>query len=195
MPEQDVALAGGRLLVATPLITEPAFFRSVVLLLQAGGDDGAIGVVLDRPSEVEVERVLPGWDPLLAPPSLVFDGGPVQPQAAIGLAQLRPGVTEHDGLAVLPVDRPGPRWATVDLDRDADEVAAAVARLRVFAGYAGWSAGQLEGEVDEGAWWVLDALPDDPYRPATGALWRAVLRRQGVPLALAATLPEDPALN
>jgi putative transcriptional regulator len=198
LPQDEVPpgeVAGGRLLVATPLLTEPSFARTVVLLLHAGGDEGALGVVLNRPSDVEIERVLPGWDVGAAPPPVVFEGGPVQPQAAICLAELRPGVSEHDGLAPLPVSVPGPRYATVDLDLSPDEVMPAVSRLRVFAGYAGWSAGQLEGEVEEGAWWVLEALPDDAFRARPEALRRAVLRRQGAPLAFAATLPADPALN
>ena len=188
-------VTGGRLLVATPLITEPSFARTVVLLLHAGGDDGALGVVLNRPSDVEVERVLPGWDVGAADPPVVFEGGPVQPQAAICLAELRPGVAEAPGVAPLVTGTPGLRYATVDLDLPPDDVLPAVARLRVFAGYAGWSAGQLEGEVEEGAWWVLDALPDDAWRSAPQDLWRAVLRRQGPPLAFATTLPEDPVLN
>ena len=188
-------VAGGRLLVATPLLTEPTFARTVILLLHAGGDEGALGVVLNRPSDVEVERVLPGWEVVAASPPMVFDGGPVQPQAAICLAELRPGVAAHAGLAPLPPTGPGPRYATVDLDLEPEEVVPAVARMRVFAGYAGWTAGQLEGEVDEGAWWVLDAVPDDAYRPHPERLWAAVLRRQGPPLAFAVTLPGDPTQN
>jgi putative transcriptional regulator len=185
-------VAGGRLLVATPLLTEQTFARTVVLLLHAGGEDGALGVVLNRPSDVEVERLLPGWDAGVVAPPLVFEGGPVQPQAAIGLAEPRPGAVS-DGLAPLPGSA-GPPLATVDLERDPDEVLPAVARLRVFAGYAGWSEGQLEGEVAEGAWWVVEALPDDAWRRPEG-LRAAVLRRHGPPLSLAATLPEDVALN
>jgi putative transcriptional regulator len=189
------AVAGGKLLVATPLLTEATFARTVVLLLHAGGEEGALGVVLNRPSDIEVERILPGWDVAAAPPARVFGGGPVQPQAAICLAELRPGVTRHDGVAPLPAGGLGPRWATVDLDLPPDDVLPALSRLRVYAGYAGWSPGQLEGEVDEGAWWVVDALPDDAYRRDPASLWRAVLRRQGPPLAYAVTLPEDPGLN
>jgi putative transcriptional regulator len=193
VPPRDVA--AGRLLVATPVLTEATFARTVVLLLQAGGDSGALGVVLNRPSDNEIERILPGWDVGAPAPPVVFVGGPVQPSAAICLAELRPGVRVHDGVAPLPVTELGPRWATVDLDRDPDDVLPVVARLRVFAGYAGWSTGQLESEVEEGAWWVVDALPDDAFSTAPAGLWRAVLRRSGPPLAFAATLPEDPTLN
>jgi putative transcriptional regulator len=188
-------IAVGRLLLATPLIPDGPFHRSVVLLLSAGTDDGALGVVLGRPSDVEVDRVLPGWGERAAEPSVVFDGGPVQPQAAICLARLRAGVDAGESLAPLPAEQPGPRFATVDLESSPDDVAGAVERLRVFAGYAGWSPGQLEDEVAEGAWWVLDALPEDAFLPAGSELWRQVLRRQGPPLAFAVTLPADPAQN
>jgi putative transcriptional regulator len=185
-------LAPGRLLVATPLLTEAPFARTVVLLLQAGGDDGALGVVLNRPSGTDLEQLLPGWDVAAPEPPVVFEGGPVQPQAAICLAEMRPGVTEHPGLAPLPVVQP---WATVDLDLPPDAVVPAVARLRVYAGYAGWATGQLEGEVEEGAWWVVDPLPDEAFPVRPDQLWRRVLRRHGPPLAFAATLPEDPTHN
>jgi putative transcriptional regulator len=195
MSEPAPAPAAGHLLVATPVIAEPTFGRTVVLLLQAGGDEGALGVVLNRPSPTEVASVLPGWERLVAGPPVVFEGGPVQQSAAVCLARLQPGVEDGEGLAPLPVPGPGPRFATVDLDAEPGVVAPSVARLRVFAGYAGWSAGQLEGEIAEGAWWVLDALPDDAFPDRPDLLWRQVLRRQGPPLAFAVTLPEDPALN
>jgi putative transcriptional regulator len=191
----DTPPAPGLLLVATPVIAEPTFARTVVLLLQAGSDDGALGVVLNRPTEVEVGRVLPGWDELAQPPQQVFEGGPVQPQAAICLARLRPGADHLSGVAPLASSVPGPPLATVDLDASPDDVAPGLDRLRVFAGYAGWSAGQLEDEVAEGAWWVLDALPDDPFPLQPDRLWRQVLRRQGPPLAFAVTLPGDPTHN
>ena len=195
MPAPEVALEAGRLLVATPVIDEPIFGRTVVLLLQAGDEQGALGVVLNRPSEVEVARVLPGWDDLAHEPTQVFEGGPVQPQAAICLARLRPEAGEAPGVAPLTSALPGPRLATVDLDADPADVAPSLSRLRVFAGYAGWSPGQLESEVAEGAWWVLDALPDDPFPSRPDLLWRQVLRRQGPPLAFAVTLPGDPTQN
>lgn len=187
--------AAGQLLVATPVIDEPTFARTVVLLLQAGADDGALGVVLNRPTDVEVARVLPGWDELVEQPRQVFEGGPVQPQAAICLARLHAGAPELPGVAPLLTSLPGPGLATVDLDAPPDDVAPALARVRVFAGYAGWSAGQLEAEVDEGAWWVLDALPADPFPVQPELLRQQVLRRQGPPLAFAVTLPGDPTQN
>ena len=185
------ALAAGRLLVATPLLTEPSFHRAVVLLLQHGAGDGALGVVVNRPSGTGVGEVLPGWDVLAARPEVVFDGGPVQPSAAICLGRVEVGV-DHPACAVLSG---APTLATVDLEVDPEAVRPAVRQVRVFAGYAGWAPGQLEGEVEQGAWWVLDGLPGDGFSDAPAQLWRQVLTRQGMPLALAASYPSDPTLN
>ncbi len=181
----------GRLLVATPELTEPTFARSVVLLLQHSDDDGALGVVVTRPSGTDVDEVLPGWQDLVAAPERVFVGGPVSPEAAICLGRLRPGA---DGPTVAPLPS-APLLATVDLDAAPDAVAPLVQRLRIFSGCAGWSPGQLEGEVEEGSWWVLDSLPGDPFSTEPDRLWRQVLRRQGGTLSLVSTYPEDPRQN
>jgi putative transcriptional regulator len=180
----------GRLLVATPVLTEGTFSRTVVQLLQHSTDDGALGVVLNRPLETPLGAILPGWALLSPDPTVVFDGGPVQQDAAICLGRLSaPPAGDDPSYAVVP----GASWlGTIDLDLDAAE---AVEEVRVFAGYAGWTAGQLEAEVDEGAWWVLDALPGDCFTTAPALLWRQVLLRQGPPLALAASYPADPTLN
>ena len=179
----------GRLLVATPVLTEGAFARTVVQLLQHSDDDGALGVVLNRPTETPLADVLPGWALLSPEPVLVFEGGPVQQTAAICLGRLAAEAPADPSYALVP----GAPWlGTVDLDLDAAD---AVEEVRVFAGYAGWTAGQLEAEVEEGAWWVLDALPGDCFSTEPELLWRQVLRRQGLPLALAASYPPDPSLN
>ena len=178
----------GRLLVATPALDDPNFCRTVVQLVQHSDEDGALGVVLNRPSDTPLGEVLPGWALLAPDPVVVFMGGPVQESAAICLARLSAPVADP---SVVPV--PGAPWlGTVDLDVDAADP---VQEVRVFAGYAGWSPGQLEAEVDEGAWWVLDGLPSDCFTPDPSALWRSVLRRQGPPLALASTYPSDVSLN
>src|SRR3954467_12350560 len=184
----------GRLLVATPQLVDPNFARTVCLLLQADDEDGALGLVLNRPTGTEVGEVLDDWHPLAAAPGVVFTGGPVQPNAAICLGHGRPGAPAVASYSVLE-GSPGTAFGTVDLDASPDDIATAVTEVRVFAGYAGWSAGQLEAEVDEGAWWVLDALPSDAFTDRPEELWRDVLRRQGAPLACAAVFPEAPALN
>jgi putative transcriptional regulator len=178
----------GQLLVATPVLTDPNFARTVVQLVQHSDDDGALGVVLNQPSETPLADVLPGWALLAPDPVVVFVGGPVQESAAICLGRLAPGERDE---SYVPV--PGAPWlGTLNLEADA---AQPVQEVRVFAGYAGWSPGQLEAEVEEGAWWVLDALPSDCFTPEPHRLWATVLRRQGMPLALAASYPPDPALN
>ena len=178
----------GRLLVATPSLVDPHFARAVVLLLQHEPGEGALGVVLTRPSETDLAQVLPGWEDLAATPPVVFGGGPVQPTAAVCVGRTRRGARPEAGWAPLA----DPLLGTVDLDR---APAGELEQVRVFAGYAGWSEGQLEGEVDEGAWWVLDALPGDPFTAAPELLWRQVLQRQGPPIAFAAHYPSDPSLN
>lgn len=182
----------GRLLVATPLLTEGTFRRAVVLLLSHASDEGALGLVLDRPSGTGVAEVLPGWDALAAAPTMVFEGGPVSPTSAVCLGHAIPGAPPTAAFADLAAD---PLLGTVDLDASPEELIGALREIRVFAGYAGWTQGQLEAEVEEGAWWVLDALPGDPFTATPRELWRQVVRRQGLPLALAVTAPDDPSLN
>jgi putative transcriptional regulator len=179
----------GRLLVATPLLTEPTFSRTVVQLLQHTEQDGALGVVVNRPTEAPLADVLPGWALLAPDPVVVFGGGPVQPSVAICLGRLSLGAVEEP--SCVPV--PGAPWlGTLDLDLDPADP---VQEVRVFSGYAGWSAGQLEAEVEEGGWWVVDALPGDCFSSRPELLWRQVLRRQPMPLLLAASYPDDPTLN
>jgi putative transcriptional regulator len=186
----------GRLLIATPVLDEPTFRRTVVLLLQHD-EDGALGVVVNRPSVTPVDDVLPGWQSLAGDPEVVFEGGPVQRNAALclGRGAVRGGsqpVPSSPHFVPLDVDAP---VGTVDLDAEPDAVRPAVQQVRVFAGYAGWGAGQLEGEVEQGAWWVLDALPADAFSSQPEHLWRQVLRRQGGRLALFSTCPDDATHN
>ena len=184
----------GQLVVATPSLTDPSFARTVVLLLQAGPEDGALGLVLNRPTGTDVAEVLPDWAELAAPPPVVFTGGPVAATSAICLGRgrlQRPAVAEYAELEGLPAGSVG----TVDLDGQVAVLASAVEHVRLFAGYAGWSPGQLESEVAEGSWFVLDALPDDAFAPDPERLWQRVLRRQGPPVAFAASYPDDPGLN
>jgi putative transcriptional regulator len=187
-------MRAGQLVVATPVLEDPNFSRTVVLLLQVDEDDGALGLVLNRPTGTGVDEVLPDWAPLSAAPAVVFSGGPVQPQAAVCLGHRRLGgplaaaYAEVEGV-------PGGSVGTVDLDAPPGELAAVVDGVRLFAGYAGWGAGQLESEVAEGAWFVIDALPADAFDGEPEQLWARVLRRQGPPIAFAASYPDDPTLN
>jgi len=179
----------GHLLVATPNLRDPNFERTVVLLV-AHEEGGALGVVLNRATEVPVAEVLGPWGSLADEPAVVFEGGPVQPEAAICLARARPGVDQLTGF-----NRVSGAVGTVDLSADPDTLRAAVLGVRVFAGYAGWSPGQLETEIETGSWFVFDALPGDAFAGRPDDLWPMVLRRQGGLLAAVAHYPTDPSLN
>lgn len=177
------------MLVAAPRLLDPNFARSVVLVL-AHGDQGAVGLVLNRPTMTRVSSPLPEWEDLASTPAVVFVGGPVS-EGSICLAQVKPQVSVPDG-GYLPLQG---ALGTVDLDADPAFVEPWVEKLRIFAGYGGWGPGQLEDEIEEGAWWVLDANEEDAFSEDPSGLWKRVLRRQGGPLALASALPPDPSLN
>jgi len=179
----------GRLLVATPALRDPNFERTVVLIV-AHEEGGALGVVLNRATEVQVSDVLGNWGALAGDPAVVFEGGPVQPEAAICLARTRPGIEELVGF-----NRVSGAVGTVDLSGDPEQLVEGVVGVRVFAGYAGWSPGQLEGEIAGGSWFVFDALPSDAFAPRPDDLWQMVLRRQGGLMAAVAHYPADPANN
>ncbi len=197
----------GRLLVAAPSLSDPNFFRTVVLLLAHDGG-GALGVVLNRPSDIPVAEVVPSWSLHVSPPGVLFAGGPVQPNAAIcvgrrvGEASL-PG-SPLSGLA-LGGDDGGELFegyspltealGTVDLQREPEEISVGLAGLRVFQGYAGWGPGQLEEEIEEEAWFVLDGPPEQILTPEPEELWQRVLRQQGGWLAALSRHPVDPSLN
>ncbi|MDT0267860.1 YqgE/AlgH family protein [Streptomyces sp. DSM 44915] len=183
----EVSSLTGRLLVATPALSDPNFDRSVVLLLDHD-DEGALGVVLNRPTPVDVAEVLAPWAELTGEPGVVFQGGPVALDAALALAVVPGG-------GPLGWRRVHGSIGLVDLEAPPEVLAAEVGSLRIFAGYAGWGAGQLERELAEGAWYVVDSEPGDVSAPDPERLWRAVLRRQRGSLALLTTYPDDPSLN
>ena len=179
----------GRLVVASPVMRDPNFDRTVVLMLEHN-EDGAIGVVLNRPSHVRASHILPDLDDLSLDTGTVHVGGPVQPEAAICLVKL-----------ARPVS--GPNWShlfgrvgSVNLDRPVSELGASAEGLRLFAGYAGWGADQLEGEIEAGGWLVLRRDDEDAFGPEPAGLWEAVLRRQASSsVAMLANFPLDPTLN
>ncbi len=184
----------GRLLVATPLLGDPSFKRTVVLIVEHEEPQGTLGVVLNRPTEVGVGRVLEQWTELATEPSVVFRGGPVAPNSALALA-LIPGQGEPVGWRALDGAPALARLGLLDLDMPPGLLATAITGLRVYVGYAGWSPGQLEAEIAEGAWYVIEAEPGDVFAADPDALWRQVLRRQDGDLAFVATYPDDPTLN
>jgi putative transcriptional regulator len=183
----------GRLLVATPQLADPNFTRSVVLIVQHH-EEGAVGVVLNRPTQVAVGEVLPRWASLVSDPTVLFRGGPVSPEGAICLGGLQAGALPPDGWRRLDDDRLE-SLGLVDLEAPPVMLAESIDGMRVFAGYAGWTTGQLEREIADGAWYLLPAEPADAFQTDPHVLWANVLRRQGGQLAMLATLPQDPTLN
>jgi putative transcriptional regulator len=190
---QDLPLTG-KLLAATPMLGDSNFRRTVVLIVEDEPDEGTLGVVLNRPTQVPVGQVLEPWQELVTGPSVVFKGGPVSPDSALALGLVR-GEEQPLGWRSLAGSPVMSRIGLVDLDASPGLLAAEVTSLRVFAGYAGWGAGQLRAEIDAGAWYVLGGEPADAFFAEPERLWSAVLRRQGGELALVATYPDDPVLN
>lgn len=178
----------GQLLVAEPMLGDPNFDRTVVLMVEHSAE-GAMGLVLNRPTTVSVAEALPTWAPFVADPPLLHLGGPVE---------------EHSGWCLARVGDPTPRpgyvavlgdVGLVDLDIDPLDVGGSVLAARLFAGYSGWGPGQLEQELAEEAWFVVPAEPDDPFLADSTALWSRILARQSGPLSRLAHFPPDPSFN
>ncbi|MGN6252972.1 MAG: YqgE/AlgH family protein [Marmoricola sp.] len=184
-PAGDEELRAGCLLVSSPQLEGSPFARSVVLLLDVD-DGGALGVVLNRPSGVPVSGVLSGWSGLVCAPDVLYSGGPVEPEGALGVAVLRPGDPEPTSWRGM-FERTG----VVDLDAPWEGYDA----VRIYAGYSGWGPGQLQDEIAEGAWYVVASHPDDLWQADPERLWRLVLRRQRGPLSMLLTMPLDPSSN
>jgi putative transcriptional regulator len=184
------SLEPGKLLVATPALVDPNFRQTVVLLLDSD-EDGAVGVVLNRPSPVPVEEVLPGWAEVLAGPHVLFQGGPVSTDSALAVA----GVAATTGEDPVGFRRLFGQTGIVDLDTPTELMTPAITTMRIFAGYAGWGSGQLEVEIEEGSWYVVPLAPGDVFGPEPEGLWTRVLRRQPGELAWVSTRPLDPTMN
>ncbi|MBI2244712.1 MAG: YqgE/AlgH family protein [Nocardioides sp.] len=179
----------GMLLVATPALLDPNFADTVVLLLDVD-EQGALGVVLNRPSAIPVDDVLDGWGDVAAEPEVLFQGGPVGLQGALAVALLVRADDVPVGFRVVDG-----RLGLVDLDTPLELVRGGLEGLRVFAGYAGWGADQLRDEIEEGSWYVVPGEARDVFRSDASDLWRDVLRRQPGELAWHSTRPFDPDLN
>jgi putative transcriptional regulator len=175
----------GQLLIAAPSLLDPNFRRSVVLIAQHT-EEGAMGLVLNRPSETTVFDAVPPLTSLAGNDAIVWSGGPVEPGGVIVLAEF----DDPFASAELIFGDVG----FMSAESDPDEVALATRRARVFAGYAGWSAGQLELEMAEESWFTENAIEDDVFS-LDGDLWSVVLQRKGGPYALLSKMPPDPSLN
>ena len=176
----------GRLLVASTTLEDPNFARTVVLI-GLHSEDGALGLVLNRPSTSTVSSAVPQLEELVCTDERVFVGGPVQSSSIVMLAEfIDPAAA---GLLVLGrIGLPAP-------DASLEQLAAATTRRRVYAGYAGWGEGQLDAELENEDWIAQDALPDDVFSEEPERLWSSVLTRKGGRYALLARMPLDPSLN
>jgi putative transcriptional regulator len=179
----------GMLLVATPVLLDPNFVDTVVLLLDVD-EQGALGVVLNRPSGIPVDDVLDGWGEVATEPEVLFQGGPVMTEGALAVALLRSATDNPVGFREVTG-----QLGLIDLDTPVELLGDSLDSLRIFAGYAGWGADQLQSEIDEGSWYVVPAHADDVFREDPSDLWRDVMRRQPGDLAWHSTRPVDPDLN
>lgn len=176
----------GQLIIAGAGLVDPNFRRTIVLVGHHD-EDGAVGVVLNRPSETAVSEAVPPLAGLVVPDEPVFVGGPVQPQSAVVLVEFE----RLDQAAQAPVfDNVAFLLGEVD-----PSAIAGIRRARIFAGYSGWGPGQLEAEMEESSWLIEPALPDDVFTDQPDQLWERVLRRKGGEFALMSTMPVDPSMN
>lgn len=196
----DLAPAAGRILLAMPSLKDGYFDGSVVYLLESDPQAGSAGVVVNVATRTPVGQVLPDWHDTASTPNVIFKGGPVQPDGALCLARLAQpdALMPTPGLRTVGLRRPrsgATEVALVDLDGDVGEIAGAVTQLRVFAGHAGWSPGQLEDEIAERAWHVVPGRAEYVFAAEPAALWRRVAREQPNRISWLSTYPGDPLLN
>jgi putative transcriptional regulator len=169
----------GHLLIAAPSLFD--YFRRTVVLVLEHTADGAMGVVLGRETETLVAEAVPALAELAGDDDVVYLGGPVSPESVVALGEFED--PEEAGSRVVG------SLGTLDPDAANDSLV----RVRVFAGYAGWSAGQLDAELESDAWIVQPADALDPF--VSGDIWSEALARAGGRYKLMATMPADPSLN
>lgn len=177
----------GQLLVATSAIGAGPFRRSVVYILDHD-EDGALGLIINRPTAADVEDILPDWADIVNAPECLFDGGPVAMDSALGVGIVsgaaRPAGWQSMTGRVGLLDLSGPPPAAEEFDG-----------LRIYLGYAGWSAGQLELELEEKSWLVVASEIDDLISADPEGLWAKILQRQEGETRYLATMPDDPTDN
>jgi putative transcriptional regulator len=174
----------GQLLIAGPGLLDPNFFRTVVLIVEHS-EEGALGVVLNRPSETSVEEAASEIEGLVEPDDPIYVGGPVQPSSLIILAEF----DDPGQAALIAFDDIG-----VLASAAADEPAA-IRRGRAFVGHSGWGPGQLDAELERGDWFLTPATRSDAFSSDPDELWETVLTRMGGGYALVARMPPDPSVN
>jgi len=183
---QAVESLKAQLLIAGPTLLDPNFARTVVLVAEHG-EAGAMGVVLNRPTETPVAAAVPPLEDLVELGEPVYVGGPVQESGVVALAEFSDPseaavvVLGDVGFIAAAQEEPLPRSGT--------------RRARVFAGHAGWGPGQLDAELERDDWIVEPATEDDVFAEEASGLWERVLERKGGRYALLARMPLDPRMN
>ncbi len=181
----DVDTLTGQLLIAGSAMFDPHFRRAVVLVGQHD-EDGAVGVVLNRPLDIPVRDAVPELGALVGPDDVVLEGGPVREEGVVVVAEFsdpsRAEILAFGAVGFLPPE-------------SEDDIATAIVRARVFAGYAGWGPSQLEAEMEEDSWIVEPAMPGDVFHPDPRHLWEDVLRRKGPQYDMLRLMPVDPSMN
>ena len=176
----------GQLLIASPTLLDPNFQRTVVLIAEHT-DEGAMGVVLNRPSDTSVAEAAPQIGPLVGDEEPVFVGGPVSPEGIIVLAEF----DDPEDAAMVVVEDVGFASANADFEALAD----GTRRARAYAGHAGWGPGQLEAEIEEEAWILEPPRREELFYEDVERLWNAVLERKGGRYVLLGRMPLDPSMN
>jgi putative transcriptional regulator len=176
----------GQLLVAGPALLDPNFWRTVVLVVEHN-EEGALGLVLNRPSETNVGEAVPELAAVVGADDQLFIGGPVQPSAVIVLAQFG----DPTDAALLAFDDVG----VLGTGPSPEELTAGISTGRAFLGHAGWGPGQLDGELERGDWILEPARFEDAFSTEARGLWSEVLTRKGGSYALVARMPSDPSMN
>jgi len=188
MPDPEVDLSPGTLLISAPMMQDPNFRRTVVLLCEHQPGEGTFGLTLNRPLDVQLGDVL---DDVVAYDPTLYLGGPVQRET---LHYLHTCPDDIPGGVSLPgaVTWGGNFEVVQQIAKRGD---AAADNLRFFLGYAGWGPGQLEAELDEEAWILAPGAADLIFEVEPDALWRTILRRMGGQYAVLANFPDDPRMN
>jgi putative transcriptional regulator len=180
IPNTPESLAGC-LLLAHPVLRDPNFRRTAVLM-STHGPEGAMGVVLNRPLGKRLGELKGDFAQGPLSPTPIFTGGPVQTEQLILAAwQSRDDVFQlHFG---------------IDPEKAVQMLADSTTRLRAYLGYSGWSAGQLETELESGTWIVASPPADLFERPMQESLWRSLLADEGDEWRLFVDEPEEPGKN
>jgi putative transcriptional regulator len=178
--------ARGQLLIAGPMLLDPNFWRTVVLIVEHS-DEGALGLVLNRPSETSVGEAVPQLEELVELDDPLFIGGPVQPSTVLVLGEFE----DPSDATLLAFDDVGVLGGSAS----DDELGAGVQRARAFVGHAGWGPGQLDDELERGDWILEPARTEDAFCSEPEELWSSVLTRKGGSYSLIARMPADPSMN